>query len=143
MLNAARIAIQLANGHRPSGEQPSFDDLVKFLHNDKFANQLVNYVEPVLRNAEAHCATAVASHDGSYEVIVYDHRSVPAKEICRIPFSKVSEMAKALKYSLIPALYITLCLFDYAFQILVLTSYEFKMLLVKMGQLDQPSNQPA
>ena len=135
MLNAARIAIQLTKVQRFPDEQPRFEELVEFLRKDKSANQLVSCVEPVLRNAEAHCATVVVPSKGSYEVVVYDHRSVPAKEISRIPFSKVSEMAKVLRVLSCSRAYITLCLFDYAFQILILTSYEFKMLLVKVGQL--------
>jgi hypothetical protein len=135
LLNAARIAIDLSQGKHPEPEPSTFEDLVKSLRGHPEAAKLVECVEPALRNAEAHVATSVVLEDDTPKVIAYDTRVRPAREIARIPFSQVDEKAKCLKYSLLlESLYYTLVLFEYAFQILVLNSLEFKLLLVALDQ---------
>jgi hypothetical protein len=134
LLNVTRIAIEVSQGKDPNLVQPSFEDLVKSLAGHAEATKLLDCVEPVLRNCEAHAATGVVLEGQTPIVVAYETRTAYAREIARMPFSQVDEKAKCLKYSLVPALYNTLLLFEYAFQVIVLNSHEFKLLLVTLDQ---------
>jgi hypothetical protein len=134
MLNVLRIAIELSEGKAPSKEKPTFEDLAAFLGANSQTEQLVECVQPLLRNCEAHCTTSVVMENREPTVVTYETRTAVASEISRIPFAEVDHMTKCLKFSLVPALYVALTLFEYAFQILTLRSNEFKLLLVTMGQ---------
>jgi len=133
-LDVARIAIELRDGKTPSKEEPTLDQLVKFLRDHSEGRKLVNSVEPVLRNSEAHCAASVDIVNGNPFVVAYESRSYPAREITRFPYSEVQSKTNSLKNSAVIAFNNTLILFEYAFLILVLNSYEFKLRLVTVGQ---------
>jgi len=134
MLNVLRVAIELSQSQTPGAEKPTFEDLVASLKSNADARQLVECVEPLLRNCEAHCATSVRTEHSDVYVVTYGTRTPTAREISKIPFKEVDDKTKCLKYALVPALYVTLALFEYAFQIITLTSYEFKLLLTTLSQ---------
>jgi hypothetical protein len=134
MLNALRVAIELSKSEKPSAEKLTFEDLVASLREDADACKLVECVEPLLRNCEAHCATSVRTETSGVYVVTYETRTPTAREISKMPFSEVDDKTKCLKYSLVPVLYVTLALFEYAFQIITLTCYEFKLLLITLSQ---------
>lgn len=134
MLYVAQVAMAFAENKVLSGDRPSFEDLVDSLRSKSETKTLVECVEPVLRNSEAHCASSVVMEGGQPIVIAYDSRSYPAREVKRFPLSEVNDKVSCLAKSLLGALYMTLELFEYAFLLLVLNSYEFKMLLVTLDQ---------
>jgi hypothetical protein len=136
LLNIARIAAEMAQGKSPEAEPTSYEKLVQFLKEHQDGSVLVEFVEPVLRNAEAHVSTSVIMEGHNPIVIAYDARVRPAREIARMPFSAVDEKVQGLKHSrVLEAMYFTLVLFEFAFQITTLPSREFKLLLVRLGQL--------
>jgi hypothetical protein len=134
MLYTAQVAISFAEGKTVENIKPSFDDLVKSLLVNSEAKDLVQNVEPVLRNSEAHCASSIIMEGGKPLVVAYESRSYPARELKRFPLSDVIEKVNILARSLLTALYFTLEIFEYAFLLLVLNSYEFKMRLVTLDQ---------
>ena len=134
MLYVAQVAMAFAENRVLSRDRPSFEDLVESLGNNSETKDLVECVEPVLRNSEAHCASSIVLEKGQPVVIAYDCRTYPAREIKRFPLSEVTNKVNCLAKSLLGALYMTLELFEYAFLLLVLNSYEFKMLLVTLDQ---------
>jgi hypothetical protein len=134
MLYVAEVAMAFAENRVVSGDRPSFEDLVESLSNNSETKNLVECVEPILRNSEAHCVSSIVLENGQPVVIVYDCRSYPAHEIRRLPLSEVTNKVNCLAKSLLGALYMTLELFEYAFLLLVLNSYEFKMRLVTLDQ---------
>jgi hypothetical protein len=133
-LDVARIALELRGGKVPSTEELSFEKLVAALRADQNGKKLVDCVEPVLRNSEAHCAAGVVEDNGKQFVVAYESRSNPAREIARFPYEEVLDKTNCLKQSAVVAFYFTLVLFEYAFLILVLNSIEFKFRLVTVGQ---------
>jgi hypothetical protein len=136
LLNIARISAEMAQGRSPKAESESFEKLVQFLKEHQDGSVLVEFVEPVLRNAEAHVSTSVITEDHNPIVIAYDARVRPAREIARMPFSAVDEKAQALKHArVLEVMCLTLMLFELAFQITAVPSREFKLLLVRLGQL--------
>ena len=136
LLNVARIAAEMAQGRSPEAEPESYEKLVQLLKEHQDGSVLVEFVEPVLRNAEAHVSTSVITEDHNPIVIAYDARVRPAREIARMPFSAVDEKAQALKHArVLEAMYFTLVLFEFMFQITTLPSQEFILLLVRLGQL--------
>ncbi len=58
----------------------------------------------------------------------------PAHEVKRFQLSELTNKLNCLSKSLLVAVYMELELFEYAFLLLVLGSYEFKMLLVTLAQ---------
>jgi hypothetical protein len=134
MLYVAQVATTFAENKAPSGDRPSFEDLVDSLRSKTETKTLVECVEPALRNSEAHCASSIVMENGQPIVIAYDSRSYPAREIRRFPLSEVTDKVNCLAKSLLGALCMTLELFEYAFLLLVLNSYEFKMRLVTLDQ---------
>ncbi len=133
-LYVAEVAVAFAKDRGSDIGQPSFDDLVKSLRNNSETRDLVEYVEPVLRNSEAHCATSIVLENGQPFVVAYDSRACPAREMKRFPLLELTNSLNCLAKSLVLALCTTLQLFEYAFLLLVLGSYEFKMLLVTLDQ---------
>lgn len=134
MLYAAYAATAFAENRTLSGERPSFEVLVKSLGDNPKTKTLIDCVEPVLRNSEAHCASSIVLDSGQPRVIAYDCRSYPVREIKRFPLSEVESKVNCLAHSLLGALCMTLEIFEYAFLQLVLDSYEFKMRLVTLDQ---------
>ena len=134
MLYVAYVAVAFRENRILSGDRPSFEDLVASLESNPDTKNLVEGVEPVLRNSEAHCASSIIMEGGNPVVIAYDCRSNPAREIKRYALSEVTSKVNLLAKSLLGALSITLELFEYAFLLLVLNSYEFKMRLVTLDQ---------
>jgi hypothetical protein len=134
MLYIAYVAIAFRENKILSRDRPSFEDLVASLENNPDTKSLVEGVEPVLRNSEAHCASSIIMENGHPVVIAYDSRSNPAREIKRYSLSQVTNKVNLLAKSLLGALSITLELFEHAFLLLVLNSYEFKMRLVTLDQ---------
>jgi len=134
MLYVAQVALAFAEKRALSRDRPSFEDLVESLSNNSETKTLVECVEPVLRNSEAHCASSIVMENDQPIVVAYDCRSYPAREIKRFSLSEVTAKVNCLAKSLLGALYMTLELFEYAFLLLVLNSYEFKMRLVTLDQ---------
>lgn len=134
LLYVAQVAIAFAENRVLSPDPPKFEALVESLGNNSETKNLVECVEPVLRNSEAHCASSIILVNGQPVVIAYDSRSYPAREIKRFTLSEVTTKVNCLSKSLLGALCITLELFEYAFLLLVLNSYEFKMRLVTLDQ---------
>jgi len=136
LLNIARISVEMAQGGSPEAEPESYEKLVQLLKKHQDGAVLVEFVEPVLRNAEAHVSTSVITEDHNPTVIAYDARVRPAREIARMPFSAVDEKAQGLKHPrVLEVMCLTLMLFELAFQITAVPSREFKLLLVRLGQL--------
>jgi len=134
LLYIAQVAIGFSEGRGSTVRQPSFKELVRSLRNNSEAKDLVECVEPILRNSEAHCASIIILESGQPFVIAYESRSYPARKIKRYPLQEVTNKLNCMAKSLVLALYMTLEIFDYAFLLLVLGSYEFKMLLVTLDQ---------
>jgi len=134
MLYAAQVAVALSEDGGSDVGQPSLDNSVKSLRNNPETENLVKCVEPILRNSEAHCSSSIVLENGQPFVVAYESRTYPAREIKRFPLSEVTDSLNCLAKSLVLALCMTLQLFEYAFLLLVLGSYEFKMLLVTLDQ---------
>jgi hypothetical protein len=134
MLYVGLVAIAFAEDKVLDAKQPSFEDLVESLSKNAESKDLVECVEPILRNSEAHCATSIVLENRQPFVVAYDSRGDPAREIKRFPLSEVIDKLNCLAKSLLIALYLTLEMFECAFLLLVLGSYEFKMRLVTLDQ---------
>ena len=134
MLDIAKAAITSAEGEELDRKQRSFENTVEFLRKNPETKDLVECVEPILRNSEAHCASSIVLENGQPFVIAYESRGSSAREIRRFPLQEVTSKLNCLAKSLVVALCITLQLFEYAFLLLVLSSYEFKMLLITLDQ---------
>jgi hypothetical protein len=134
MLYVAYVAVAFRENRILSRDRPSFEDLVACLENNPETRDLVEAVEPALRNSEAHCASSIIVESNHPVVIAYDCRTNPAREIKRYSLSEVTNKVNLLSKSLLGALSITLELFEYAFLLLVLDSREFKMRLVTLDQ---------
>lgn len=134
MLYAAQVAVALSEDGGSDVGQPSLDNSVKSLRNNPETKNLVECVETILRNSEAHCSSTIVLENGQPTVVAYESRTYPAREIKRFPLSEVTDSLNCLAKSLVLALCMTFQLFEYAFLLLVLGSYEFKMLLVTLDQ---------
>jgi len=133
-LSLARTAIELRQGKRhTTGQNKGFKELVCFLRNDPNFEKLVECVDPVVRNSEAHCATRVVIEKGIPQVVALDYRGLKARVLARIPFSGIHNKWRNLKLLLL-ALYPTFRVFYFAFLIRLLKSPEFKLRLVTIDQ---------
>jgi hypothetical protein len=134
MLYVAQVALLFERNETPETDPPSFNDLIDFLEKTPETKDLVQCVEPTLRNSEAHCASSVLMEKGQVFLVANESRWYPAHEVKRFELSELTNKLNCLAKSLLVALYMELELFEYAFLLLVLNSYEFKMLLVTLAQ---------
>ena len=79
MLYVAQAAVAFAEGRTPDSGPPSFEDLVESLNNHPDTKKLVECVEPILRNSEAHCASSIIMENGQPIVIAYETRGSPTQ----------------------------------------------------------------
>jgi len=112
-----------------------FSDVVDFLRTSEF-RELVDVVNPTLRNCEAHVSTRVRYHPTKKEeVILVDSRGRVPKELGRLTFDEVTEMTNKMYNSVTLALGGRFVLFLSALTILALKSFEYKTKLTSLGQV--------
>ena len=81
MLYVAQAAVAFAEGKTPDSGPPRFEDLVESLDTNAEAKNLVQRVDPMLRNSEGHCASSIIMENAQPFVITCEARGPPAREI--------------------------------------------------------------
>lgn len=128
ILNLIRIGLEIKNGIPSPIKNYSLTRNVSSLIGDQNYGQYFSCLDATIRHTDAHISYTIS--DG--EVQLFDIRSKKPKLIKTYTFDEIHKMTNALWYELFPAIFYTFSIREFAAFLLVLTSFEYKVLLLSI-----------
>ena len=128
MLNIIRIGLEIKNGVPSPIKNDSLTRNVSSLIGDQNYGQYFSCIDATIRHADAHISYKISGR----EVQLLDIRSKKPKVIKTYTFDEILKMTNALLYELLPAIFYTFLIREVAAFLLVLTSFEYKVLLLSI-----------
>lgn len=131
LMNPLRIAIELAEGViNPDAFKSSEENCAIIRNKNEYAS-LVKFLDPFVRHAESHISTEINKNENL--VRFFDDRGGKKILKCQYSFHKIADMTNDVSLYLVPTLLLSMQLNEYAFALLVMSSYEYKVLLLGIG----------
>jgi hypothetical protein len=131
VLNLLRIGLELRGGNQRLVRQLSLTENVARLKTDPNYGHIFSCLDEMIRHSDAHASITVA--DGIVNLI--DARGPEAKIVRTYKFKEIVQMIREMQRSLFPALITTLILQEIAMIDLLLTSPEYKHLLLAVNNI--------
>ena len=129
ILNLLRIGLELKNGiSSPQKNYPLTRNVI-ILRGDPNYGHLFSCLDGTIRHSDAHISYGISGG----EVHLLDIRSKKPKLIKTYTFDEIHKMTNSLLYELLPAIFYTLSIHEIAAFLVVLTSFEYKLLLLSIG----------
>jgi len=128
ILNIIRIGLEIKNGIPSPVKNYSLTRNISSLTRDQNYGQCFTCLDPAIRHTDAHISYTISGE----EVQLLNIRSKTPKLIKTYSFDEINKMTKALMYELLPAIFYTFSIREFAVFLLVLTSFEYKVLLLSI-----------
>ena len=128
ILNLIRIGLEIKNGIPSPSKNYSLTRNVSSLIGDQNYGQYFSCLDAAIRHTDAHISYKISGGD----VQLLDIRSKKPKLIKTYTFDEIHKMTNALWYELLPAIFYIFSIREVAAFLLVLASFEYKVLLLSI-----------
>lgn len=128
ILNLIRIGLEIKNGIPSPIKNYSLARNLSYLKGDQNYGQYFSCLDATIRHTDAHISYKISGR----EVQLLDIRSKKPKLIKTYTFDEIHKMTNALLYELLPAIFYTFSIHEVAAFLLVLNSFEYKVLLLSI-----------
>jgi hypothetical protein len=132
-INAIRISVERGNGNDNPIPYKKFLSNVEFLKSIPEYAILVKGIEPQIRHSESHINTEI---DEKTAIIrITEKKGKNRKLLCEYPLNEISRMTLTFEKDFFPAMTISFTIFESFLLLQILNSFEYRTLLLGIGNL--------
>lgn len=132
-INALRISIELGEGLERVLPYKKFADNIGIIKSFPEYSVLVDNIDPRIRHSESHINTEIDEKTSIIRITERKHRQRVV--LCEYPLNEISKMILSLDRDFFPAMALTFTIFEATLFLQVLDSFEYKNLLLGIGNI--------
>jgi hypothetical protein len=133
VINLIRIGLELKRGNSSPDGDYKLGQNIEILRSDRDYGTFFGCLDEQIRHADAHASRRIDK--AARKILLIDARGDRERIVDTYTFDKFTDMINLMQNQFFPAIFPTLILFDIATLDLLLTSLEYKHLLLAVGNI--------